>query len=200
MYFNSFWSSINLPSFKRGRFLVVIDPGHGGPDSGAVGIGGVRETDIVLEISLQVARILESKGVKVRLTRNSEVDLDLPPRVAIANRLRANAFVSIHANASRSRHRDVNGIETFYFSGTRAYSLSSKIQKELLKVSPSSPDRGVRKGRFYVIRRTNMPAALVETGFVTGKLGSPRLAKSSHRRNVAFAIAKGILIYLKEVR
>ncbi len=191
------FNSSGLPWVPRGRFRVVIDPGHGGPDSGAVGIGGIRETDVVLDISLEVAKFLEAKGVIVNLTRTSEVDLGLFPRVAIANRAGADAFVSIHANATRNRRRDVNGIETFYFSGFRGLSLSKHIQKQVLKVSPGSPDRGVRRARFFVIRRTRMPAALVETGFVTGRLDAPRLAKASHRRELAFAIAKGILNYLQ---
>ncbi len=190
----------SLPNVQRGRYSVVIDPGHGGPDPGAVGIGRLRETDVVLAISLQVAELLKAKGVRVTLTRSSEIDLDLPPRVAIANRLRASAFVSIHANASRSRRFDVNGIETFYYSGARGNSLASNIQRQVLRVSPGSPDRGVRRGRFFVIRRTNMPAALVETGFLTGQIDAPRLAKSSHRKNLAIAISKGILLYLKGAR
>ena len=191
---------LDLPSVSKGKYRVVIDPGHGGPDPGALGIGGVRETDIVLDISLQVARYLESKGVNVNLTRTSEIDLDLPPRVAIANRVRADVFVSIHANASRTAKKSVNGIETFYFSTPRGLRLSQKIQTEVLKASQGSPDRGVRKGRFFVIRRTNMPAALVETGFVTGQLDAPRLKNPSFRRKLAFAIAKGILLYLQEGR
>ncbi len=189
----------DLPDFERGRYRVVIDPGHGGPDVGAVGIRGIRESEIVLDISLQVAQILEKKGVIVHLTRKSERDVDLPPRVVMANRLRANAFVSIHANASRSRSRDVNGIETFFYSGSKGFRLASLIQKEILQVSPGSPDRGVRRGRYFVIRRTNMPAVLVETGFVTGRLDSSRLSTASHRRMLAIAISKGILNYLKEV-
>ena len=59
--------------------MVVIDPGHGGPDPGAIGIGGIRETDVVLEVSKTVKKLLSEKGVKVRLTRKNEVDLDLPP-------------------------------------------------------------------------------------------------------------------------
>ena len=190
----------SLPKVSPGRFRVVIDPGHGGPDPGAVGVGRLRETDVVLDISLQVARLLKKKGVKVNLTRNSEVDLDLPPRVAIANRLGASAFVSIHANASRNRRRDVNGIETFYFSGSEGARLANKIQQQVLSVSPGTPDRGVRRGRFFVIRRTNMPAVLVETGFVTGYLDAPRLGTETHRRKLAFAIATGILKYLQGVR
>ena len=77
---------------------MVIDPGHGGPDPGAIGINNLRETDVVLDVSLQVAQILQRKGVRVLLTRSSELDVDLPPRVALANN-RADLFVSIHANA-----------------------------------------------------------------------------------------------------
>ena len=188
----------DLPSVPRGRFRVVIDPGHGGPDSGAVGVGGVKETDVVLDISLRVTRLLESKGVKVDLTRSTEIDLDLPPRVAMANRLGATAFISIHANASRNVRRDVNGIETFYFSGWKGLRLATSIQNELLRASPRTPDRGVRKGRYFVIRRTAMPAVLVEVGFLTGRFDGPLLAKSSHRKKISFAIAKGIINYLRE--
>ena len=94
---------------KRNKFEVVIDPGHGGPDPGAIGIGGIRETDVVLEVSKIVKKLLSDKGVKVRLTRTNEVDLDLTPRVSIANNTGADIFVSIHANASRGKRRDING-------------------------------------------------------------------------------------------
>jgi N-acetylmuramoyl-L-alanine amidase len=70
------------------------------------------------------------------------------------------------------------------------------VQAEVLSVSPGSPDRGVKPGRFFVIRRTVMPSALVETGFVTGELDSPRLATAAHRQQLALAIARGILNYL----
>ena len=86
------------------------------------------------------------------------------------------------------------------FSGSRGKKLSRYIQNEILKMSPGSPDRGVRQSRFFVIRRTNMPAALVEIGFLTGSIDSPRLATPSHRRRLSFAIAEGILLYLKGVR
>ena len=188
----------DLPYVPEGRFRVVVDPGHGGPDVGAVGLGGIREADIVLDISLQVSKILKAKGVIVNMTRTKDVDLDLSPRVSLANRLDADAFVSIHANAKRrNTRRDVNGIETFYYSGSKGYKLASLIQKEVLWVSPGSPDRGVRRSRFFVIRRTNMPAALVETGFVNGTLDSSRLNQSSHRNQLALAISRGILLYLK---
>ncbi|BEV36397.1 N-acetylmuramoyl-L-alanine amidase [Synechococcus sp. M16CYN] len=186
-----------LPTIPNNRYRVVIDPGHGGPDPGAVGIGGLRETDVVLDVSLQVAALLRARGVDVRLTRTSEIDVDLPPRVSFANRSGATAFVSIHANALSMHRPDVNGIETFFYSDSRSERLASYIQQQILNVSPGTPNRGVRRGRFFVIRRTTMPSVLVEIGFVTGAIDAPRLAQVGHRRRLALALAAGILNYLK---
>ncbi len=191
---------LELPNVKENKFSVVIDPGHGGPDPGAIGIGGIRETDVVLEVSKIVEKLLSQKGVKVTLTRKNEVDLDLPPRVSFANKTNADIFVSIHANASRGKRRDINGLETFYFKGWKGRSLAKGIQKQILRVSPGSPDRGVKQGRFYVIKNTKMPAVLVEIGFLTGRLDARRLEKPTHRKRIAYAIAKGILEYLSKVR
>ncbi len=189
---------LKLPAVKQDKFSVVIDPGHGGPDPGAIGIGGIRETDVVLEVSKIVKKLLSEKSVKVRLSRKNEVDLDLPQRVSFANNTGADIFVSIHANASRGKRRDINGLETFYYRGWRGRLLAKKIQKEILRVSPGSPDRGVKQGRFYVIKNTKMPAVLVEVGFLTGRLDSRRLEKTTHRKRLAYAIAKGILEYLNK--
>ena len=189
---------LKLPEIKRNNFYVVIDPGHGGPDPGAIGIGGLKESEVVLDVSKRVKKLLTEKGVKVRMTRNNEVNLDLPPRVSIANRTDADIFVSIHANASRGKRRDINGLETFYYSGWRGRLLAKKIQKQILKVSPGSPDRGVRQGRFFVIKNTRMPAVLVEIGFLTGRLDARRLEKSINRKRIAYAITKGILEYLSK--
>lgn len=186
----------NLPEVRRGRYRVVIDPGHGGPDPGAVGIGGLRETDVVLDVALQLAQLLQSRGVQVILTRTSEVDVDLPPRVALANRSGADLFVSLHANALSMDRPDVNGVETFYYQGGRAYELAVSIQQQLMAVSPGTPDRGARPGRFFVIRRTVMPSVLAEMGFVTGEIDAPRLADARFRQRLAAAIATGILQYL----
>ena len=185
-----------LPNVPYGKYKVVIDPGHGGSDPGAVGINGLRETDIVLEVSKSVSAFLTNKGVKTILTRNFERTLDLQPRVTKANNSQANAFVSIHANATRGKRKDVNGLETYYYSGYKGYSLAKNIQKQILIFSPQSPDRGVRRSRFYVIRKTSMPAALVEIGFVTGMYDADLLRQKAYRDKMSFAIAKGILNYL----
>mgnify|MGYP006271103183 FL=1 len=186
-------SAASLPDVPRGRYTVVIDPGHGGPDPGAVGINGLRETDVVLDVALQVAQLLQHKGVKVLLTRTTEVDVDLPPRVALANNSGADLFLSIHANALSLDRPDVNGIETFYFETSRSRALAQAVQSQILAISPGSPDRGARPGRFFVIRRTVMPSALAEMGFVTGSLDAPRLADPAFRRRMAVAIAAGLL-------
>ena len=187
----------SLPNVPYGKYKVVIDPGHGGSDPGAVGINGLRETDIVLEVSKSVAEFLTNKGVKTILTRNYERTLDLQPRVNKANNSKADAFVSIHANATKGKRKDVNGLETYYYSGYKGNSLAKNIQKQILIVSPQSPDRGVRRSRFYVIRKTSMPAALVEIGFVTGKYDADLLRQKGYRDMMSFAIARGILNYLK---
>jgi len=131
--------------------------------------------------------------VQVLLTRTSVVDVDLPPRVALANRSGADLFVSLHANALSMDRPDVNGVETFYFQGGRSYELALSIQRQLMAVSPGTPDRGARPGRFFVIRRTVMPSVLTEMGFVTGEIDAPRLADARFRQSLAAAVAKGIL-------
>ena len=193
-------SADGLPLVTRGRFKVVIDPGHGGPDPGAIGIGGLRETDVVLDVCLQIARLLQARGVQVLMTRTSEVDVDLPPRVALANSSGADLFVSVHANALSMARPEVNGIETFFFeaAGSPSRRLALALQEQMLAISPGSPDRGVRAGRFFVIRRTVMPSALVEMGFLTGDLDSRRLADVNFRRRMALALAGGVLNALQE--
>jgi N-acetylmuramoyl-L-alanine amidase len=177
----------------NGRIVVAIDPGHGGRDPGAVGIGGLREKDIVMPISQEVARRLEAAGIDAVLTRNHDWEVDLQPRVDVAERVDATVFVSIHANAIDMSRPDVNGIETYYYeTGT---GLARSIHNSVLRAT-GGPDRGVRQARFYVLRNSSMPAVLVEVGFVTGAEDAPKLANSAYRSLLAEAIARGILEYL----
>lgn len=179
---------------RDGRALVAIDPGHGGRDPGAIGIGGLREVDVVLPISLEVARILEQQGVSVLLTRDRDYFVTLQGRTQMANQAGADAFVSIHANAVSSQRPEVNGVETYYYSSGRR--LAEVIQNSILRNVPSG-NRGVRQARFYVLRYSNMPAVLVEVGFVTGYADSRNLSNPSYRSQMARAIAQGILQYLQ---
>jgi N-acetylmuramoyl-L-alanine amidase len=182
------------PRLPIGRAMVVIDPGHGGRDPGAVGRGNIYEKEIVLDISRQVAAILAQNGVSASLTRNSDEEIDLEPRVAMAERANATVFVSIHANSISLDRPDVNGLETYYFES--GLGLANSIHANILR-SAQIEDRRVRKARFFVLRKTSMPSVLVETGFVTGATDAANLATAAHRQNMARGIAQGILQYLR---
>jgi N-acetylmuramoyl-L-alanine amidase len=178
-----------------GQLVVVIDPGHGGADVGAVGIGGIREADIVLPISHQVAALLQQQGVYVVMTRSDDREVELEPRVQLAERANATLFVSIHANSISMDRPDVNGVETYYYSSGQG--LAQVIQNSIVN-SLGMNDRGARQARFYVLRRTSMPAVLVEVGFVTGSDDAPRLADTNFQGQMARAIAQGILVYIQQ--
>jgi N-acetylmuramoyl-L-alanine amidase len=175
---------------------VVIDPGHGGGDPGAVGIDGLQEAGLVLDIAQQVTRLLERQGVQARLTRTEDVEIELEPRVSQANRSNADVFVSIHANAINLSRPDVNGLETYYFSSGRE--LADTIHRSILQAIPDLPDRRVRRANFYVLRNTEMPSVLVEVGFVTGAEDARNLRDATYRSQMAAAIARGILQYLQQ--
>lgn len=187
-----------MPSIPNRRVVVVIDPGHGGRDPGAVGIGGLQEKQVIFPISLRVAELLEQQGAVVVMTRREDITLDLRDRVDMANRAGGNIFVSIHANAISMSRPDVNGVET-YFASENGRQLAATIQSNLLATT-GMRDRGVKQARFYVIRHANMPAALVEVGFVTGAQDAPRLADPAWRETAAQAIARGILQYIQQGR
>ncbi|NET58741.1 MAG: N-acetylmuramoyl-L-alanine amidase [Symploca sp. SIO2E6] len=187
--------STTLPRVPNSRVVVMLDPGHGGKDPGAIGIGGLREKDIVLPISLEVANLLEQQGVQAILTRSDDRFISLAGRVQMAERARSNLFVSIHANAISASRPDVNGLETYYHQLGRE--LAQTVHKTVLQ-SVEIGDRRVRQARFYVLRNTSMPSILVETGFVTGHLDAAKLREPAHRSLMARAIAQGILQYIRQ--
>ncbi|MCV3216174.1 N-acetylmuramoyl-L-alanine amidase [Plectonema radiosum NIES-515] len=178
----------------RGRALVVVDPGHGGKDSGAPGLGGLLEKDVVLSISKRVAAILEQNGVQAVLTRDSDFFVELQGRVDIADRANATLFVSIHANSVDNRP-DVNGLELYYYDS--GYNLAEVVRRTILQNISTIKDRGTRKARFYVLRKSSMPSILVETGYMTGREDNPRLGNTEYQNRMAEAIARGVLRYLQ---
>lgn len=179
----------------QGRIVVVIDPGHGGKDPGAIGLRGLQEKNVILPISKKIADILEKKGIQVVMTRDSDYFVDLAPRVEIADRANANLFVSIHANSMPANRTDVNGLETYYYSSGQG--LARAIHSSVLQ-NVDIRDRRVRKARFYVLRKSSMPSVLVEVGFVTGAVDSPRLGTAAYQNQMAEAIARGILQYIQQ--
>ncbi len=177
---------------NKSRPLVVIDPGHGGRDPGAVGISGLQEKDVILPISQDVARILEQQGMQVRMTRNNDTFVSLEGRTNMANSINADLFVSIHANAISLDRPDVNGLETYYHQTGR--NLAATIHRNILQ-RLNIRDRRVRQARFYVLRQSRMPSVLVEVGFVTGREDAANLRNPNFRRQMAEAIAAGIIEY-----
>ncbi|HEY9735476.1 MAG TPA: DUF3747 domain-containing protein [Trichocoleus sp.] len=181
------------PSIPQGQVVVVLDPGHGGRDPGAVGIGGIQEKAINLAIAQRVQQRLQQAGVTVVMTRSDDREIDLDPRVVLAGQVGGDVFVSIHANAINMSRPDVNGLETYYYSSGQQ--LAQTIHNNVLR-GTDLRDRGVRQARFYVLRYSAMPAVLVETGFVTGAQDAARFQNASARDQIGDAIANGILEYL----
>jgi len=185
--------SPEVPRTQQGQLTVVIDPGHGGNDPGAVGIGGLREKDINITVARRVQASLNARGINAVLTRADDRELDLQPRVNIAERADADVFVSIHSNAISLSRPDINGLETYYYSS--GLSLAQTIHNNILQRTNLS-DRGVRRARFYVLVNTSMPAVLVETGFVTGSEDAARFRNPEAVNTIADGITAGILQYL----
>lgn len=179
----------------EGKKIVVVDPGHGGRDPGAVA-NGIQEKDVVLPISFAAGRELQRLGYVVYYTRTQDVEIDLEPRVRLAEQVRANAFVSVHANSLASWSSHVNGIETFFAPGSRlGRELAELVQNEVISAT-GARDRGVKSARFYVIHRTTMPSILVETGFVTNPQEAANLANPAYQQKLGEAIARGVHQFL----
>ncbi|MGI8503261.1 MAG: N-acetylmuramoyl-L-alanine amidase [Hassallia sp.] len=187
--------SPSRPRIRSGRLVVMIDPGHGGKDSGAVGIGGLQEKNIILPISQKLARILQQNGVQVILTRDSDYFVSLQGRVDLAERANADVFVSIHTNSAGLERPDVSGLETYYYDS--GLSLARIVHNSILR-SVNVRDRGVRRARFYVLRKSSMPSILVEAGYMTGREDIAKLRNSQYQNQMAEAIARGVLQYLKQ--
>ncbi len=184
---------------NMGRQLVVVDAGHGGRDVGATR-NGIYEKDIVLAMSMQLGRILQQMGYSVIYTRTEDIELDLEPRVEIAENARASAFVSVHVNSLDAKASQVSGVETYHAPGASlGKSLAEFVHEEIL-TSTSANDRGVRSARFHVILKTSMPAVLVETGFITNPSESAKLVDSAYQLRMAEAIARGVDRFLKSYR
>jgi N-acetylmuramoyl-L-alanine amidase len=183
------------PRAPKGRVVIVVDPGHGGKDPGAIGIGGLREKDVIMPISKRIAEILQQNGVQVVLTRSSDYFVTLPGRVQMAEQANADVFVSIHANSAGLNRPEVSGLETYYYDS--GLGLARLVHNSILR-SVNVRDRGVRKARFYVLRKSSMPSILVETGYLTGREDAAKLKNSLYQNKMAEGVAQGVLQYLKQ--
>ncbi|MBT2570944.1 N-acetylmuramoyl-L-alanine amidase [Planococcus sp. ISL-110] len=181
-----------LPASANSRF-ITLDPGHGGTDPGAVA-NGLREKDINLDVAKLVESKLKAKGIKVYMTRSTDVFYTLGARVDKGVASGSNAFLSIHTNAAAAT--SASGSETFYSAsvGNDSKQLATFIQNRLYKAM-DHPNRGVKNYGFQVIRTNPLPAALVELGFITNQYDASKLASGTYKDRAATAIASGIEDY-----
>lgn len=181
--------------------IVIIDPGHGGKDKGTQGVG--EKTYYEKNFTLVTARLLKSHlnnlGYRAILTRDSDRFVPLTKRVRMSNKIRNAILVSVHFNAAKSVEAD--GIEVFYHQSVSSErrmdskSLAQSIQDSMVKITRAD-DRGIKPGSFHVLRKTVMPAVLVEAGFLSNPEELERLLEPKYLNAVAWGIAKGIDAYL----
>ena len=180
-------AALAAPAFGQSR-TIVIDAGHGGHDRGGVPGQRISEKDKCLDVAQRLRRILQAQGYRTIMTRDSDVFIPLPTRVAIANSQRGATFVSIHFNcASRV---GANGIETYYYRSDSS-GLAASIHRNVVSISPSE-NRGIRRRGFYVLRRTAIPSVLVECGFLTNPVEGRLALSGDYRQRLAEQIARGI--------
>lgn len=194
---------------------IVIDPGHGGRDPGNR-VGGHSEKTYTLLLARELAAQLQAAGFKTLLTRTADKYVDLDSRPELANRKKANLFVSLHFNATTTGKSDVEGAETYCITPVGASSSNAggrganygrtpanaaetesllfayEVQKALVK-NLGANDRGVRRARFAVLRTAKMPAILVESGYMSHPVEGKKIYTAAYRKQIAAAITKGIL-------
>src|SRR5438105_13509417 len=156
---------------------IVIDPGHGGFDRGGIPGQRVLEKNMTLDVALKLKPILEKAGYKVIMTRSTDVFVPLGTRVAIANSYPNAIFVCIHFNsASRS---GASGIETYFYS-TESAPLAASIHSAVVGGAPSE-NRGARRPAYSLLRRTTVPAVLLECGILTNPGEAQAALTNSYR-------------------
>ncbi len=195
---------VNPPGLLAGQ-IIVLDPGHGTPDPGAVGPAGSMEKDGNLAIAQRLAKQLRAAGAVVYLTRDGDCSPaspynkhdDLWSRVNFANALSATLFISIHTNSGIGGY----GTETYYsntynefHTETESRKLANSIQNQLVE-RIGLKDRGVKDGDLTVLNHTIMPAVLVEVAFISNQAEEILIANDNFRENAATGIYKGILAY-----
>ncbi|MBQ9636187.1 MAG: N-acetylmuramoyl-L-alanine amidase [Acidaminococcaceae bacterium] len=181
---------------------ITIDPGHGGSDPGAIGLTGNKEKTSTLLISNYLRQYLLAEGALVSLTRATDKDVygpyasakdELQARVNVSTRNRADAFVSIHHNANNNR--SVGGIATYYYPKSGYdYKLGNAIQKKM-EVASRMRNIGTQQANFYVIKRSYMPAVLLEIGFLSNPNEEVKIASTWFQKTIAKAIFDGLKEY-----
>jgi N-acetylmuramoyl-L-alanine amidase len=205
----------HVPAVHQPFAVVVLDPGHGGQDSGTM-VGGILEKDLTLDVAQRVDRLLQLQGLATVMTRIGDSYVSLADRVALTNRLADCIFVSIHFNEGNKPVS--SGIETYYADhqllaapatiswmpflqrltadgpNVESQSLAGFIQTGLVERTRAI-DRGAKPEQFMVIKNVQHPAVLVEGGFLSNKDDIVRLSTDEYREQIATGISEGIVRY-----
>jgi N-acetylmuramoyl-L-alanine amidase len=195
--------------------VVVLDPGHGGQDSGAM-CGTVLEKDLTLDVARRAELLLRARGFATVLTRGDDRYVSLEERVALGNREDNSLFVSIHFNDDA--RPTASGVETYYASPPvlfswlpflqrpvtaaltqKSESLASFLQAALVERT-QAVNRGIKAQQFYVVANVRHPAALVEGGFITNKSDVTKLATTEYRQEIASAVSDGVHRYREAIK
>jgi len=174
---------------------VVVDAGHGGRDPGASSAAGVREKNVNLRVAAKIARLLEKRGVAVKMTRWQDRYIELEDRADVANQLKADLFVSIHADAAPSR--DAEGF-TIYLARTASPNTrraARSINQAMARTGTAG--RGIREQDYRVLVGTQGPAVLIELGYLSNPREAARLNEDAYQTKLAQAIVNGIVSYLR---
>ncbi|WP_412613089.1 N-acetylmuramoyl-L-alanine amidase [Candidatus Pseudoruminococcus sp.] len=191
------------------ELIVVIDAGHGGEDSGAVA-NSVLEKDINLEIALKLRDMLKASGIEVKMIRESDISIydtasgtirerkvsDLKNRVEIVNDNKKNILVSIHQN--KFEQSKYSGAQMFYSTNNdRSQILAENIRKSITGLIQPENKRELKKGGsdIYLLNKANVPAVIVECGFISNEEEAKNLSNEEYQSKMAFAIYCGILEY-----
>ena len=187
---------------------IVIDPGHGGEDSGAIGPSGVTEKSITLQIAKEVEKMLKEAGAKVIMTRTTDTEVspkhrqatdvdELQARCDVANKAKADIFISIHMDSFTSR--EASGTTGYYYTKGSAASkrLAAAIQSELVGQLKTT-SRGIKTCNFYVVKHTKMPATLIEVAFVSNPKEEKLLTSKKGVQKAAIGIVNGISDFFGE--
>ena len=184
---------------------IVIDPGHGGSDPGAIGKElGVTDADVGLTVGQKLRDLLEAQGAEVIMTRDSDVRVGLNDRPAMANKVEADIFVSIHGNSATNT--TAKGIQVYYYAPSSNANLygQSYIRKELASEVSSAlqnvtgTSASIKTSNLAVLRENDRPCILVETGFLSNAEEEKLLASDDYRQQLANGIYQGIRNYLNQ--
>ena len=173
---------------------ILLDPGHGAHDSGAVGQIS-REKHLNLLLAQEIRKTLTRQGFQVVMTRSQDTFLSLPDRVALVKKHKADIFISIHHNSSRNNPQAA-GIECFArrFPRPEDTMLAVLLQRELIRYT-GSVNRGVKFANFAVLRNNPVPSVLIEAGFISNKSEEKLLADPRRHREAARAVAAAVTAY-----